>query len=112
MDIVIIIFLPVWFDVGAAEHFNFIIPVLKVLHSTATQQRKSFGFSCTGSFRKNGKSKTVFIGIKFHEKLIFSAFFSLELATNLRSLATRSVTITLWHPEKVAPPVWFQALVG
>ena len=46
LDIVIIILLPVWFDVGAAEHFNFIIPVLKVLHSTATQQRKSFGFSC------------------------------------------------------------------
>ena len=39
----------------------------------------------TGSFRKNGKSKTVFMGIKFHEKLIFSAFFSRELATNLRS---------------------------
>ena len=66
----------------------------------------------TGSFRKNGKSKTVFMGIKFHEKLIFSAFFSRELATNLRSWATRSVTITLWHPENVAPPVWFQALVG
>ena len=40
------ILLPVWFDVGAAEHFNFIIPVLKVLHSTAAQQRKGFGFSC------------------------------------------------------------------
>ena len=39
----------------------------------------------TGSFRKNGKSKMVFMGTKFHEKLIFSAFFSLELATNLRS---------------------------
>ena len=25
--------------------------------------------------RKNGKSKTVFMGTKFHEKLIFSAFF-------------------------------------
>ena len=66
----------------------------------------------TGSFRKNGKSKTIFMGTKFHEKLIFSAFFSRELATNLCSWATRSVTITLWHPEKVAPPVWFQALVG
>ena len=41
--------------------------------------------STTGSFRKNGKSKTVFMGTKFHEKLIFSAFFSRELATNLRS---------------------------
>ena len=39
----------------------------------------------TGSFRKKGKSKTVFMGTKFHEKLIFSAFFSRELATNLRS---------------------------
>ena len=39
----------------------------------------------TGSFRKNGKSKTVFMGTKFHEKLIFSAFFSRELATNIRS---------------------------
>ena len=39
----------------------------------------------TGSFRKNGKSKTVFMGTKFHEKLTFSAFFSRELATNLRS---------------------------
>ena len=66
----------------------------------------------TGSFRKNGKSKTVFMGTKFHEKLIFSAFFSRELATNLRSWGIRSVTITLWHPEKVAPPVWFQAQVG
>ena len=66
----------------------------------------------TGSFRKNGKSKTVFMGTKFHEKLIFSAFFSRELATNLRSWATRSVTITLRHPENVALPVCFQALVG
>ena len=49
----------------------------------------------TGSLRKNGKSKTVFMGTKFHEKLTFSAFFSRELATNLRSWATRSVTITL-----------------
>ena len=71
-----------------------------------------FCLTPTGSFRKNGKSKTLFMGTKFHEKLIFSAFFSRELATNLRSWATRSVTITLWHPEKVAPPVWFQALVG
>ena len=39
----------------------------------------------TGSFRKKGKSKTVFMGTKFHEKLIFSAFLSRELATNLRS---------------------------
>ena len=39
----------------------------------------------TGSFRKNGKNKTVFMGAKFTEKLIFSAFFSRELATNLRS---------------------------
>ena len=39
----------------------------------------------TGSFRKNGKRKTFFEGIKFHEKLIFSAFFSRELAKNLRS---------------------------
>ena len=39
----------------------------------------------TGSFRKNGKSKTFFMGTKFHEKLIFSAFFSRELVTNLRS---------------------------
>ena len=30
----------------------------------------------TGSFRKNGKSKTFFTGTKFHEKFIFSAFFS------------------------------------
>ena len=43
------------------------------------------GFATTGSFRKNGKRKTVFMGTKFHEKLIFSAFFSPELATNLRS---------------------------
>ena len=54
----------------------------------------------------------VFMGTKFHEKLIFSAFFSRELATNLCSWATRSITITLWNPETVAPPVWFQALVG
>ena len=59
----------------------------------------------TGSFRKNGKRKMGFMGTKFHEKLNFSAFFSREYATNLRSGATRSVTITLWHPEKVAPPV-------
>ena len=39
----------------------------------------------TGSFRKKGKSKTFFLGTKFHEKLIFSAFFSRELVTNLRS---------------------------
>ena len=45
----------------------------------------SCGTYTTGSFRKNGKSKTIFMGTKFHEKLIFSAFFSRELATNLRS---------------------------
>ena len=39
----------------------------------------------TGSFRKNGKRKTGFMGTKFQEKLNFSAFFSRELATNLRS---------------------------
>ena len=61
----------------------------------------------TGSFRKNGKSKTFFVGIKFHEKLIFSAFFSRELATNLRSWASRTAKITLWYPEKLAPPVCF-----
>ena len=72
----------------------------------------SVSLHTTGSFRKKGKSKTFFLGTKFHEKLIFSAFFSRELATNLRPWATRSVTITLWHPENVAPPVWFQALVG
>ena len=68
--------------------------------------------SNTGSFRENGKSKKVFMGTKFHEKLIFSAFFSRELVTNLHSSAIRSVTITLWHPENAAPPVCFQALVG
>ena len=78
----------------------------------AESQKNSTMLVSTGSFKKNGKSKTVFMGTKFHEKLIFSAFFSRELATNLRSWATRSVTITLWHPENVAPPVWFQALVG
>ena len=31
--------------------------------------------SHTGSFRKNGKSKTFFTGTKFREKFIFSAFF-------------------------------------
>ena len=66
----------------------------------------------TGSFRKNGKSKTVFMSTKFHKKLIFSAFFSRELATNLRSWASRSAKITLWYPEKLAPPVSFYALVG
>jgi len=66
----------------------------------------------TGSFRKNGKSKTVFMSTKFHKKLIFSAFFSRELATNLRSWASRTAKITLWYPEKLAPPVCFQALVG
>ena len=88
-------------------------------HTPQIHLTKTFPFSkwvfqslCTGSFRKNGKSKTVFMGIKFQEKLIFSAFFSRELATNLRCRATSSVTITLWHPENVAPPVWFQALVG
>ena len=64
----------------------------------------------TGSFRKNGKSKTVFMSTKFHKKLIFSAFFSRELATNLRSWASRTAKITLWYPEKLAPPVCFQAL--
>ena len=43
------------------------------------------GWDTTGSFRKNGKRKTVFVGTKFHKNLIFSAFFSRELATNLRS---------------------------
>ena len=46
----------------------------------------------TESFRKNGKSKTVFMGTKFHEELIFSAFFGRKLATNLHSWATRSVS--------------------
>ena len=55
--------------------------VMKISHLKQTNQR----LLSTGSFRKNGKSKTVFMSTKFHEKLIFSAFFSRELATNLRS---------------------------
>ena len=79
----------------------------------ADHQKYDFGpingrFAHTGSFRKNGKSKTVFMSTKFHKKLIFSAF----LATNLRSWASRTAKITLWYPEKLAPPVCFQALVG
>ena len=83
-----------------------------ILYMAHNYGRIQVRIQCTGSFRKNGKSKTVFMDTKFHKKLIFSAFFSRELATNLRSWATRSITITLWHPENVAPAVWFQALVG
>ena len=36
-------------------------------------------------FQIEWQNKTVFMGTKFHKKLIFSAFFSQELATNLRS---------------------------
>ena len=63
----------------------------------------------TGSFRKNGKSKTVFMGTKFDKNLIFSAFFSRELATSLRSWATRFVTITE-HCASALCPRWTSSL--
>ena len=46
----------------------------RTLHSL--QQSFSTNAKYTGSFRKNGKSKTFFTGTKFREKFIFSAFFS------------------------------------
>ena len=56
--------------------FDFLIPPRLDLLPSDEQSEP------TGSFRKNGKSKTVF-STKFHKNLIFSAFFSQELATNL-----------------------------
>ena len=57
---------------------------------------------CTGSSRKNGKSKTVCTGIHFHKSWVFSAVLGTELATNLSSKAPRSTTITRRHPKKLA----------
>ena len=54
----------------------------------------------TGS--KNDKRITVFMGTKFHKKLLRTVFFSWESATNLRSWVSRSAKITLWYPEKLA----------
>ena len=92
-----------------SRYFNFSVTVFGWQNQ---RQRQKQSRQTTGSFRKNGKSKTVFMSTKFHKKLIFSAFFSRELATNLRSWASRTAKITLWYPEKLAPPVCFQALVG
>ena len=52
----------------------------------------------TGSSRKNDKSKVVFTGTNFHKRLVFSAVLGPELAANLSSTASRSTTITQWHP--------------
>ena len=66
---------------------------------------------CTGSSRKNGKSKAVCTGIHFHKSWVFSAVLGTELATNLSSKAPRSTTITRRHPKKLAYLKCFQALV-
>ena len=44
--------------------------------------------------------------------MVVSVFLSWELLKNLPSWASRSATITQWDPEKLLPPVRFQALVG
>ena len=53
--------------------FDFLIPPRLDLLPSDEQSEP------TGSFRKNGKSKTVFVGKKFQGNSIFSAFFSREL---------------------------------
>ena len=66
----------------------------------------------TGSFRTNVKNKKVCENLNFHKKLVFSAVLGQELAANLSPAASRSITITPRHPQKLAPPMCFQALVG
>ena len=66
----------------------------------------------TGSSRKNDKSKTVFTSLIFCKSSVFSAVLGQELAANSSSRAYRSITITWWHPQKLTPPICFQALVG
>ena len=61
------------------------LPYLQLWNSSINASSSTLQYVHTGSFRKNGKSKMVFMGTKFHEKMIFSAFFSRELATNLHS---------------------------
>ena len=60
----------------------------------------------------NDKSNTVFTGTNFNKILVLSAVLGQELAANLSSRASRSITITWWHPQKLEPPMCFQALVG
>ena len=56
----------------------------------------------TGSSEKNEKSKAVFLGTRFHKKMVSSAFFELRTSDKFTLLP-----ITLWRPEKLAPLVGF-----
>ena len=60
----------------------------------------------------NDKSKTVFTGINFHKKWGFTGVFGSELAAILPSAASKTTTFTVRHSKKLAPPMYFQALVG
>ena len=75
-------------------------------------QSSTFLGQNTGSSRKNDKSKTVFTSLNFCKSWVFSAVLGQELAANSSSSASRSITITRWHPQKLTPPMCFRALVG
>ena len=50
--------------------------------------------------------------LNFHTNLVFSAVLGHKLAANLPPPASRSTTMTPWHPQKLVPPMCFQSLVG
>ena len=50
--------------------------------------------------------------LNFHTNLVFSAVLGHKLAANLPPPASRSTTITPRHPQKLAPPMCFQAQIG
>ena len=66
----------------------------------------------TESSRKNVKRKTVCTSIDFHKSLVSSTGSGPELVANLSFTAPRSTTITPRPPNKLAPPICFQALGG
>ena len=63
----------------------------------------------TGSFRKSGNSKTVFTGINFHKKWVFTGVFRTELGVILSSGASNAHHN---HPEACIEAGAYNVLLG
>ena len=57
----------------------------------------------TGSFRRNGKSKSVWTGVIFHKKWFLRSVLGWEIAANLPYRASGTITITVQRPYAHMP---------
>ena len=60
----------------------------------------------------NVKSKTVLTGINSQKKWVFTGASGSELATILSSAESKTTTFILRHSKRLAPSMYFLALVG